>query len=80
MKNQIICDRCGAEDKHWTDMPKGWETIEEKDLCPKCLKSYNKSWINKIKKVEAKYQVEITQKCKDRDEAVAIMFKTFINT
>ena len=80
MKNQVICDRCGAADKHWDNMPKGWRVIEGGDLCPKCVKRYNKSWKNKIKKVKGKYSVEINKKCKDRDEAGDIMFKTFLNT
>ena len=80
MKNQIICDRCGAIDKHWTDMTKGWVTIDDYDLCPKCVKVYYKKFNQESEKVRKKYQVEINTKCKDRDEALEIMFKTFLNT
>ncbi len=80
MKNQITCDKCGITEPHWNDLPKGWAIVDDKDLCPKCYKLYDKTWRNKKTKEESKFQIEIDRLCKLRDKAGKYVFDKFLNT
>jgi hypothetical protein len=40
------CDRCGKQGDDdldgWDDLPNGWDNTKDMDLCPECLKRYEK--------------------------------------